>query len=84
MDSRGFLKKKNVFVDFILEMLETSKPSSESSDTTESEETTEPISSADMKPKRLLGAKQCSFGPSYWCSSKETMIQCKVSIQCQP
>lgn len=61
---------------------EESSESSESSESTETEEITEPISSADLKPKRLLGAKQCSFGPSYWCSSKETMIQCKVSIFC--
>lgn len=29
---------------------------------------------------RLVGASPCSFGPSYWCSSQETINECKVRI----
>lgn len=34
--------------------------------------------------KKLIGAdNECTFGPSYWCSSDEAMEQCKVRIYIQ-
>lgn len=33
---------------------------------------------SEFKP--LLGKKMCSFGPEYWCSSKEAMEECNVSL----
>lgn len=28
----------------------------------------------------LLGKKECTFGPSYWCASKENAKKCQVKI----
>lgn len=35
---------------------------------------------SEPKPKpHLLGDSECTYGPSYWCSSPEAMKQCNVS-----
>lgn len=47
------------------------------SKTPESYDSSESDESHDM---RLVGASPCSFGPSYWCSSEETINECKVRI----
>jgi len=31
------------------------------------------------KPE-LLGAKECTYGPSYWCASRENAAKCHVSL----
>jgi saposin len=31
----------------------------------------------------LLGAKECTWGPSYWCASKENAAKCKAEEHCQ-
>ncbi|KAK3580729.1 hypothetical protein CHS0354_005737 [Potamilus streckersoni] len=37
-----------------------------------------------FKPKQqLLGNKECTYGPSYWCASKENAIKCKAVEHCQ-
>lgn len=28
----------------------------------------------------LLGSNECTWGPSYWCSSEEAKVKCNVSI----
>jgi len=30
--------------------------------------------------KELMGSSRCTWGPSYWCSSHETAVECNVSI----
>lgn len=32
------------------------------------------------KPKKLVGANPCLWGPSYWCANKQNAEDCKVSI----
>lgn len=32
--------------------------------------------------QQLLGAEKCTYGPSYWCESKETAQKCNVSEKC--
>lgn len=63
--------------DFNFHLLANTKYDTDSSpDSSESDE----LESKESK-KRLLGASKCTFGPSYWCSSKETMLECNVSEQ---
>ncbi|XP_067673391.1 prosaposin-like [Haliotis asinina] len=35
------------------------------------------------KPYKLLGQDKCSFGPSFWCASKDNAIQCNAMEHCQ-
>ncbi|XP_055324884.1 prosaposin-like isoform X3 [Sitodiplosis mosellana] len=40
--------------------------------------------SSDLnEASRLLGAKGCTLGPSYWCSSKKTMEECNAHVFCK-
>lgn len=51
---------------------------SESSESTESDESAE---SRETTHRHLIGAdNKCTFGPSYWCSTEETMKECNVSL----
>lgn len=52
--------------------------SDESAETVESDESDATYYKSASK-KRLLGANnKCTYGPSYWCSSEETMNECNV------
>jgi len=33
--------------------------------------------------QRLLGAKECTFGPSYWCASQENAEKCQAVAHCK-
>ncbi|XP_046570118.1 prosaposin-like [Haliotis rubra] len=35
------------------------------------------------KLHKLLGQGKCSYGPSFWCASKDNAIQCKAMEHCQ-
>ncbi|XP_072342153.1 prosaposin-like [Scyliorhinus torazame] len=32
---------------------------------------------------RLLGLNECTWGPSHWCSSRETAVKCKTVDYCE-
>ena len=38
-------------------------------------------SAQQIKPQKqhLLGEKECSWGPQYWCASRENAAKCNVS-----
>lgn len=52
-----------------------------SSDIFDFDEVTTLKNGYNSKVKPLLGAKKCTFGPKYWCSSKESMEECNVSLK---
>lgn len=66
----------SMFVE-IRDGLSKSTENDDSSESTESHETEE-----KPKPKRLLGASPCTFGPSYWCSSDAAINECNVGFHC--
>ena len=38
--------------------------------------------SESSKPKMLVGANKCTFGPSYWCASLENAEECNAKEHC--
>jgi len=38
---------------------------------------------ATVNRGHLLGAKKCTFGPSYWCQSEFHAMACKATKHCQ-
>lgn len=32
----------------------------------------------------LIGASKCTFGPSYWCTDDQTMLECNVNNNLNP
>lgn len=53
---------------------------SQESDIFNFDDVTKNIIDKSSTSKPLLGAKKCTFGPKYWCSSKEAAEECNVSM----
>ena len=39
-----------------------------------------PIESIVPAKANLLGEKECTYGPSFWCATRENAEKCKVSL----
>lgn len=37
---------------------------------------------SETKPKMLVGANKCTFGPSYWCASMDNAEECNAKEHC--
>ena len=37
---------------------------------------------SETKPKMLVGANKCTFGPSYWCATMDNAEECNAKEHC--